>query len=358
MRIVIAMSGGVDSSVAAALLRDAGHDVVGVSMQLYDQREAAGPGFGRCCSLDDLYDARRVAGALGIPHYVLNLERQFQDTVVANFVAEYTAGRTPIPCAHCNGELKFATLVERAAGFGAAQVATGHYARLAEEPATGRLRLLRGLDRDKDQSYFLFSLTQEQLGSAAFPVGDLTKPEVRAYARSRGLPVADKPDSQEICFVPDGDYAGFVERHANVAQPGGLVTSVEGRVLGRHDGIHRFTVGQRKGLRLSTSEPLYVVEIRPGDRAVVVGTRDQVERSGFTVSDVNWIAGDPPGGAIPVGVQIRHRHTPAAGHVSALEGGRADVRLELPARAVAPGQAAVFYDGAEVIGGGWIERAA
>jgi tRNA-specific 2-thiouridylase len=236
MRIVVAMSGGVDSSVAAALLHEAGHEVVGLSMQLYDQREATGHGFGRCCSLDDLHDARRVAASIGIKHYVLNLERQFKDTVIANFVGEYAAGRTPIPCTHCNSDLKFSTLVDRAAGFDASTVGTGHYAQLSDDPQTGRRRLLRGRDASKDQSYFLFALTQQQLQAATFPVGGLTKPEVRAYARERGLPVADKPDSQEICFVPDGDYAQFVERQAPDAIGSGAITDANGRVLGRHDG--------------------------------------------------------------------------------------------------------------------------
>ena len=355
MRIVVAMSGGVDSSVAASLLHEEGHEVVGVSMQLYDQREAAGHGFGRCCSLDDLHDARRVAAAIGIKHYVLNLERQFQEAVVANFVSEYTAGRTPIPCTHCNTDLKFSTLVDRAAGFGSTIVGTGHYAQLADDPRTGRRRLLRGLDATKDQSYFLFALTQAQLQSARFPVGSLTKNEVRGYARDRGLPVADKPDSQEICFVPDGDYARFVERHSPEPVATGVITNAGGQVLGRHDGIHRFTVGQRKGLRLSTSEPLYVLELRSAQQTVVVGPREDLDQVRCTVANVNWTSGTTPDRSVRAAVQIRHHHAPGPATVTPLPRGRADVVFDAPERAISPGQAAVFYASDEVIGGGWID---
>src|SRR5687768_2931842 len=258
MRIVVAMSGGVDSSVAAALLAEQGHDVIGLSMQLYDQRGTET--FGTCCTLDDLYDARRVAEEIGIPHYILNFERQFQDTVISNFVREYASGRTPLPCAHCNSDLKFATLLDRARGLGAERVATGHYARV-EQRADGRWLLKRSADPDKDQSYFLFSLTQDQLGRACFPVGALTKPEVREQARRLGLVVADKPDSQEICFVPDGDYASFVEKKAPQVARAGAIVDEHGATLARHGGVHRFTVGQRKGLGVSAPAPLYVLKI-------------------------------------------------------------------------------------------------
>ncbi len=351
------MSGGVDSSVAAALLVRSGADVVGVSMQLYDQREhQAGHGFGSCCSLDDLADARRVSAALGIPHYILNLERQFGETVLANFVSEYLAGRTPIPCAHCNGDLKFATLVERALVFGADHVATGHYARVEFDAAQGRYLLRRGADRAKDQSYFLFSLTQAQLARARFPVGGMSKPEVREEARRLGLRVAEKPDSQELCFVPDDDYAGFVERKGRGAIRAGDITDVEGRVLGRHYGIHRFTIGQRKGLGLSAGRPLYVIGLRPESAQVVVGPADALAQETLTASDVNWIAGTPPDGPLRVEVQVRHRHVPAAATVEALPERRARVTFDAAQRAIAPGQAAVFYAGDEVVGGGWIER--
>ena len=351
MRIVVAMSGGVDSSVAAALLAEQGHDVIGLSMQLYAQGEP-GAHFGSCCTLDDLNDARRVAAAVGFPHYILNFERQFQETVISNFVREYASGRTPLPCAHCNSDLKFSTLLERAHGLGAATVATGHYAQV--ERAGNRWLLKRSVDRDKDQSYFLFSLTQDQLASAMFPVGSLTKPEVRREARRLALQVAEKPDSQEICFVPDGDYASFVARKSPHVAHSGAIVAETGEQLGTHAGIHRFTIGQRKGLGVSGPAPMYVLRIDADTGDVTVGPRSSLERTTLTASAVNWVAVETPAWQ-RVTAQIRHRHAPAAGRVRALEGSRAELEFDAPQSAISPGQAVVFYEDDVVVGGGWID---
>jgi tRNA-specific 2-thiouridylase len=354
MRIVVAMSGGVDSSVAAALLAEQGHEVIGLSMQLYDQSEGQ-TSFGSCCSIDDLHDARRVAAAINIPHYIVNFEKQFNEQVVSNFVREYAAGRTPLPCAHCNSDVKFATLAERARGFGADAVATGHYARVEPGPG-GRLLLRRGLDAGKDQSYFLFSLTQAQLACAVFPVGDLPKDEVRQYARRHGLPVADKPDSQEICFIPDNDYRSFVTKSVPEAARQGAFVDESGRVLGSHAGVHRFTVGQRKGLGLSSSTgtAMYVLALRAADHQVVVGPKSSLEQTQLTASGVNWMAGEPAG-TLRVAAQIRHRHHAAPATVRSLGDDRAEVVFDAPQLAISPGQAVVFYEGDAVVGGGWIE---
>ncbi len=351
MRIVVAMSGGVDSSVAAALLAEQGHDVIGLSMQLYDQR--GDQTFGSCCTLDDLHDARRVASTLGFPHYILNLEERFQETVISNFVHEYASGRTPLPCEHCNSDLKFSTLLDRARGFGSTHVATGHYARI-DRSADGRWLLKRSVDRDKDQSYFLFSLTQDQLGGAVFPVGSLSKPAVRAEARRLGLVVADKADSQEICFVPDGDYASFVARHTPDARSGTILDE-RGTTLGSHEGVHRFTIGQRKGLGIATGAPLYVLKIDAGSGDVTVGPRASLERTSLTASGVNWVSVEAPVEWMPVAAQIRHRHRAASGRVRTLGAGRAEFEFDSPQSAVTPGQAIVLYDDDIVVGGGWIE---
>ncbi|MFN2446963.1 MAG: tRNA 2-thiouridine(34) synthase MnmA [Vicinamibacterales bacterium] len=352
MRIVVAMSGGVDSSVAAALLAEQGHDVIGVSMQLYDQREGE-TGFGTCCTIDDLHDARRVAHALGIPHYIVNFEAPFESAVIDDFVREYAAGRTPIPCAHCNSEVKFAPLLERSRGFDAERLATGHYARIEHTGAAVLLK--RGADAAKDQSYFLFSLTQEQLRQTLFPVGALEKGDVRDVARRFGLQTADKPDSQEICFVPDGDYAAFVERQAPDLTREGAIVDQTGVVMGTHGGVHRFTIGQRKGLRLSSRDPLYVLAIEPEHSTVVVGPRDALDRATLTASRVNWISGHPAASWIEVSAQIRHRHRSAPARVRATEATRAELTFETPQTAITPGQAVVFYDEDVVLGGGWID---
>ena len=354
MRIVVAMSGGVDSSVAAALLAQQGHEVIGLSMQLYDQREGQ-VRFGTCCTIDDLHDARRVAARIGIPHYIVNFEREFNDQVVSNFVREYASGRTPIPCVHCNGDLKFATLADRARGFEARFVATGHYARVERDEVTGEYRLLRGLDPAKDQSYFLFTLDQAQLAHAMFPVGAMDKATVRDHARELGLSVAEKPDSHEICFVPDGDHAAFLERQGATV-PGGTIQNVSGDVVGHHDGVHHFTVGQRKGLGLSAPVRLYVVGIDAAARTVTVGPREELERHTLDATDVNWIAGTPPPSGTRVTAQIRHRHPEAAASVYPGPDSTVHVAFDEPQHAVAPGQAAVFYDGATVMGGGWIQK--
>lgn len=350
-RVVVAMSGGVDSSVAAAMLVEAGADAIGVTMKLSESES-------RCCSLEDADDARRVAERIGIRFYVANYADAFTKEVVEPFADAYLAARTPIPCVACNQSFKFDHLLDRARVFGAQRVATGHYARLEHDPETGAARLFRGRDRHKDQSYFLFSLTQEQLRAASFPVGDLTKEQVRERARDLGLGTAEKPESQEICFVPDGDYAKVVERlRPEAGRLRGDIVDEAGRVLGEHRGVHHFTVGQRHGLGISSDRRLYVLRLDPREQKVVVGGVEGLDCGRAQVDRVNWVAGTPPSEPVRVRVQVRHRHSAVLARVTPRPGERAEIAFEEPVRAVAPGQAAVFYDAeedAEVIGGGWL----
>jgi len=354
-RIAVAMSGGVDSSVAALLLHSQGKDLVGLCLQLHGGSEGDPGRFGRCGSPRHFLDARRVADQVGFPFHVLNMEKEFRSAVLDDFVAEYSTGRTPLPCAHCNSEVKFGELMRRAEGLGCWQVATGHYARLRRDPATGRTRLLRGKDREKDQSYFLFGMTREQLDRALFPVGDLLKKEVRTLAAEAGLRVADKPESMDICFLSGEGYRGFLKKELGDAAPGaGEFVDRDGRVLGTHDGVHLFTVGQRRGLGLSGEQAWYVLEIRGEKRQVVLGREQEQYRSSCSVPRPNWIGMEPPRRSVEAAVQIRHRHPGCEAVVEPDGDGSIRIRFRRPQRAVTPGQAAVFYREDEVLGGGFI----
>ena len=365
--IAVAMSGGVDSSTVAAMLRAEGYNVIGLTMQLWNQRRLAGrEGMpeqvtGRCCSLDDVYDARRVAETIGIPYYVVNHEERFERDVVRPFVEEYLAGRTPIPCSLCNNHLKFDQLLVVARQIGADKIATGHYAQVSFDEGRGRWLLKRPVDRSKDQTYFLFGLTQEQLSRTLFPLGGLTKAEVRELARKYNLVTAEKPDSQEICFVPGGDYKRFLDAYlaeqgdAARLDVGGEMVTRTGEVIGEHAGVHNFTVGQRKGLGMATGSPLYVVQIKNDTRQVVVGRDEELYSRTLRAVRVNLISTGEIKTPMRVAVKIRHKHQPAAALMEACGADEVKVKFDEPQRAITPGQAAVFYDQDVVVGGGWIE---
>jgi tRNA-uridine 2-sulfurtransferase len=373
--VAVAMSGGVDSSTVAAVLLQQGRPVVGLTMQLWNQRrlpelQGDGPAQHRCCSLDDVYDAKAVARHLNFPHYVVNFEEQFESRVVIPFVDQYLAGRTPIACTNCNTDVKFEPLLRMARQIGAERLATGHYARIRKNGATQRWQLLRACDETKDQSYFLWGLTQEQLSRSEFPLGELTKDEVRALARRVNLPVAEKPDSMELCFVPNGNYVQFIhayslERGTPLSDAEGEIVNKDGAVIGRHNGVHNFTIGQRKGLGFAAGKPLYVLSIDPQRNRVVVGEDEALRKQIFEVENVNWVSIARPSETFRATVKIRHKHEPAPATVEPLDEARARITFDAPQRAITPGQAAVFYDSydskdraeghnSRVLAGAWI----
>jgi len=362
--IAIAMSGGVDSSTVAAVLQEQGHPIVGLTMQLWNQRRLPelqddGPKQHRCCSLDDVYDAKRVAQHLNFPHYVVNFEQQFEQRVVRPFVDQYLAGRTPIACTNCNTDVKFEPLLRMARQIGAERLATGHYARICKNEQTGRWELRRARDETKDQSYFLWGLSQRQLSRSEFPLGELTKEEVRALARRTNLPVAEKPESMELCFVPNGNYVQFIQAYSkdaaiSLSQTEGEIVTADGTIVGHHNGVHNFTIGQRKRLGFAAGKPLYVLSIDPEKNRVVVGDDDSLRTTSFEVNGVNWVSIEQPSEPLRATVKIRHKHEPAPAVVEALGDSQARITFDAPQRAITPGQGAVFYDRDRVLGGAWI----
>ncbi|MCX5909321.1 MAG: tRNA 2-thiouridine(34) synthase MnmA [Deltaproteobacteria bacterium] len=357
-RVVVAMRGGVDSSLAAALLKAEGYEVIGLTMHLWDPTEDGLGTFGRCCSPTDIQDARRVADQIGIPHYVINLRKAFEETVVDYFVGEYQKCRTPNPCIRCNDQIKFGFLLKKTEELGAQALATGHYARLAFDRGRGRNLLLRGKDRQKDQSYFLFSLTQEPLGKILFPLGEKTKEVVRKEALEKGLRVAAKKESQEICFIPDGNYRQFVEKRIGekVGESGSIVDR-QGKVLGKHQGLYSYTIGQRRGLGLPGPEPHYVLGLDGERNLLIAGRKEELLANGLVAEELNWISFPKLPGKMEALVQIRYRHPGVQATLSPLGEGMVQVEFKVPQKSVTPGQAAVFYQGDEVLGGGWIARA-
>jgi len=354
MRVVVGMSGGVDSSMAAAILKEKGYEVIGITLKLWPQ-DCSSRTEDKCCGPQAVMDARAVCDRIGIPFYVADEAEEFKSQVIQNFIDEYRAGRTPNPCVLCNDKLKFGALLSRARKLGADFVATGHYARLEKSPDQKRILLKRGLDPHKDQSYFLFSLRQEQLAHALMPLGELTKAQIRCSAKDRGLKTAQKKESMEICFVPDNNYAKFLEING-IARHQGEIVDAQGAVLGFHDGIERFTIGQRKGLRVSSTRPLYVVHLDPALNRVVLGDVGELDQTEFFVERCNYILWDKPPESFDAVIKVRYRHPGSAATVFPLPDNRARIVMCAPQRAITPGQACVFYHQDVVIGGGWICR--